>query len=39
VSSAGIEALGDFGLNKAIAMSDSARKDLVTCDISDTPIA
>ena len=32
VSSAGIEALGDFGLNKAIAMSDSARKDLVTAE-------
>jgi hypothetical protein len=32
VSSAGIQALGDFGLNKAIAMSDSARKDLVTAE-------
>jgi len=32
VSSAGIEALGDFGLNRAIALSDSARKDLVTAE-------
>lgn len=32
VSSAGIEALGDFGANRAMAIGDAGRKDLVTAE-------